>query len=50
MSVAKLAGLSAGEVVTTESSCFGDWQMKLEPRTESSSEDEEFAKAEKDGL
>ena len=45
MSIAKLAGLSAGEVVTTESGGFDDWQVKLEPWTESCTE--EFAKAEK---
>lgn len=44
MSVAKPAGLSAGEVVSTESSCFDDWQVKIEPWTESCTE--EFAKAE----
>lgn len=33
------------EVITTESGCFDDWQVKLVPWTESCSE--EFAKVEK---
>lgn len=45
VSGAKLADLSAGEVITTESGCFHDWQVELVPWVESGSE--EFAKAEK---
>lgn len=45
VSGAKLADLSAGEVITTENGCFDDWQVKLVPWIESCSG--EFAKAEK---